>query len=53
MELELVRLAAPTENTVWWQKLVGDLLDSEIARFLVVLPDPTESPFAFLIERLR
>jgi hypothetical protein len=34
------------------QKLTGDMHDSEIAGFFVVLPEPAESPFAFLIERL-
>jgi hypothetical protein len=34
------------------QKLIGDLQNSEIARFFVVLPDLAESPFAFLIEQL-
>jgi len=33
------------------QKLIGDLLDSEIARFFVVLTGPAESPWVFLIER--
>ena len=33
------------------QKLIGDLQNSEIAKFFVVLPVPAESPFAFLIER--
>jgi hypothetical protein len=33
------------------QKLIGDLQDSEIARFFVVFPGPAESPLAFLIER--
>ena len=33
------------------QKLIGDLQESEIAKFFVVLPGPAESPLAFLIER--
>jgi hypothetical protein len=33
-------------------ELIRDLQESEIARFFVVLPDPAESPFGFLIERL-
>jgi hypothetical protein len=33
------------------QKLIGDLLVSEITRFFVVLTGPAESPLAFLIER--
>ena len=35
------------------QKLIGDLQDSEIVRFFVVLPDTAELPFAFPIERPR
>ena len=35
------------------QKLIGDLQDSEIARFFVVLPGPAESSLGFLIEAIH
>ena len=46
----LLRELSSRRRTCGAQKLIGDLQDSEIARFFVVLPGP-QNALAFLIER--